>query len=159
MSEDNKRHVGIPRLTNSSEFVEVIGIPRLTSTNEDYLEAIYQLGGIDGQVRSSDLAGHLHVSKASVNTAINTLKQAGLVKQPYYGGISLTESGSVYAAQILERHQVLCHFLIEVLGVAPQVAEEEACLMEHAICSDTLHRLSQHIQWFESQKTVKVENG
>lgn len=120
--------------------------PKLTSANEDYLEAILELGGMTGEVRSVDLAAKLDVSKASVNNALNNLKTAGLVEQPYYGDITLTKEGAVYAASILERHHVLYHFLLDVLGVAPEVAVEEACKMEHAISDDTLERLTKHLR-------------
>ncbi|MDR3052455.1 MAG: metal-dependent transcriptional regulator [Coriobacteriales bacterium] len=118
----------------------------LTAANEDYLEAIYQLGGADGAVRSVDIAAKLSVSKASVNKAVATLKQAGFVEQPYYGDVTLTKAGATYAASVLERHHVLYHFLLDVLGVEPQVAEDEACQMEHAISDDTLVRLTAHLK-------------
>ena len=119
---------------------------KLTPANEDYLEAIYELSRDSGLVRSIDLAQKLDVTKASVNNAIKNLKQAGLVEQPFYGDISLTDKGAEYAASILERHHVLYHFLLDVLGVEPKVAAQEACLMEHAISDDTLKRLTSHLR-------------
>jgi Mn-dependent DtxR family transcriptional regulator len=124
----------------------ILQTEKLTSANEDYLEAIYELGGADGAVRSVDLAAKLGVSKASVNNAVNNLKQAGLVDQPYYGDITLTKSGAEYAAGVLERHHVLYHFLLDVLGVQPEVAVDEACKMEHAISDETLRRLTEHLK-------------
>ena len=119
---------------------------RLTPAHEDYLEAIYQLGEQGRMpVRSVDLADRLDVSKASVNKAIANLKKAKLVEQPHYGDITLTGKGCAYADGILERHQVLYHFLIDVLGVKPAIAEEEACSMEHAISDDTLRRWIDHL--------------
>ncbi|MCL1847105.1 MAG: metal-dependent transcriptional regulator [Coriobacteriia bacterium] len=119
---------------------------KLTSANEDYLEAIYELGGSRNPVRSVDLAARLEVSKASVSGALKNLKQAGLVEQPFYGDITLTEKGETYAAAILERHHVLYHFLLDVLGVEPSTAADEACKMEHAISDDTLSRLTAHLK-------------
>jgi Mn-dependent DtxR family transcriptional regulator len=121
-------------------------IDRLTSANEDYLEAIYELSREGNAVRSVDLAAKLEVSKASVNNALKNLKQAGLIEQPHYGDITLTQEGTEYAAGVLERHHVLYHFLLDVLGVDPQTAVEEACEMEHAISDDTLKRLTKHLK-------------
>lgn len=118
----------------------------LSPANEDYLEAILALGGSKGTVRSVDLAERLKVSKASVNNAIKVLKESGYAEQPLYGAITLTEKGAEYAAGVLERHHVLYHFLLDVLGVEPQVAAREACIMEHAICDDTLKRLNAHLK-------------
>ncbi len=119
---------------------------KLTPANEDYLEAIYELGRDSGSVRSVDLAAKLDVSKASVNNALKNLKQAGYIEQPHYGDITLTGEGADYAAGILERHHVLYHFLLDVLGVDPETAVEEACEMEHAISDDTLKRLTKHLK-------------
>ncbi len=113
---------------------------KVSPANEDYLEAIYELDKAGGAVRSVDLAAKLDVSKASVNNAIKQLKAVGLVEQPYYGEITLTEEGMAYGASVLERHHVLEHFLTEVLGVEVAVAEDEACRMEHTISEDTMRR-------------------
>jgi Mn-dependent DtxR family transcriptional regulator len=120
---------------------------KLSSSNEDYLEALYQLGAADKAIRSVDLATKLEVSKASVNKAINNLKQAGLVEQPHYGDISLTEEGLSYARKVQSRHETLTQFLSEVLGVETGKAQQEACKMEHALSDETLDR------WIEFMKT------
>ncbi len=119
---------------------ETEGVERLSASNEDYLEAIYQLGGAGLSVRSVDLATKLDVSKASVNKAVNNLKSAGLVEQPHYGDITLTEKGLLYARGVQSRHEVLSQFLIQVLDINPETAQAEACEMEHAISDETLDR-------------------
>ena len=55
----------------------------LSMANEDYLEAVWRimLERDDDSVRSVDVAELLGVSKASVNTAISTLKNPGYVEQ------------------------------------------------------------------------------
>jgi len=123
---------------------------RLTPANEDYLEAIYEIGGTKGAVRSVDLATKLDVSKASVNHAIKYLKEVGYVEQPHYGDITLTKKGAAYAAGVSQRHHVLSRFLVDVLGVDPEVASVEACEMEHAISDDTLQRLTAHLKGLSS---------
>lgn len=119
---------------------------KLTSANEDYLEAIFELCRGGGSVRSVDLAAKLGVSKASVNKAVTTLKSVGLVEQPYYGDITLTEEGRAYGESVLDRHHMLFHFLVDVLGVDKKVAEQEACTMEHAISDDTMKRWTSHLK-------------
>jgi Mn-dependent DtxR family transcriptional regulator len=117
------------------EFVE------LSPSLEDYLEAIYNLEQMEGSaVRLTDVAQHLSVSKASVNRAIGTLKQSGLVLHEHYGTLSLTPSGQMQAKDIYRRHLVLKAFLIDVLDVDPALAEKEACLMEHALSSSTVEK-------------------
>ena len=119
---------------------------RISSAYEDYLEAIYELCGPDGAIRSVDVAAKLNVSKASVNKAVKALKASGLVEQPYYGDISLTEEGRAYGASVLERHHMLKRFLTDILGVEDDVAEDEACEMEHAISDDTMNRWVKYLK-------------
>ncbi len=114
---------------------------RMSQSNEDYLEAVYELaGGVQNPVRSVDIAEKLGVSKASVNKAVSVLRENGYVKQEPYGDVFMTEKGIEYGRSVLRRHLLLHHFLMDALGVDPVTAEEEACKMEHAISDDTLSR-------------------
>ena len=107
---------------------------KVSKSNEDYLEAIIMLGGTEeDSVRSVDVAKQMKVSKASVNKAVGLLKEKGLLNQEYYGDITLTPEGFEYGSSVYKRHRYLTAFLSKSLGIAEDVAEEEACLMEHAI--------------------------
>lgn len=133
----------------------------LTSANEDYLEAIVELArnsesGHDS-VRSVDIANKLNVSKASVNKAVNMLKNAGLINQHYYGKIELTDAGREYGESVWFRHRLLKRFLIERLGVDEETAEGEACEMEHAISLDTMHRWADFMHRTEGMSSVRDE--
>ncbi len=114
---------------------------KLTSSIEDYLEAIFRVSEDKGAARVTDVAARLGVSKASVTEAVRALKQNGLAEQERYGKITLTAQGLTQAKKVHRRHQILRAFLEGVLGVSPEVAEEEACLMEHAIGAETMQRL------------------
>ncbi len=122
----------------------------LTKASEDYLEAIYRLSleGAegDGSVRSVDVAERLGVSKASVNKALSTLKEADMVEQSRYGRVALTEKGREYAALVWRAHRTLKLFLESDLGVEPERADSEACLMEHALSADTMLRLIDYLR-------------
>ena len=114
---------------------------KVTPANEDYLEAIYELSALGTKpCRSVDIASKLDVSKASVNKAVSTLKEAGLVDQPFYGDVTLTEDGRVYGREVLSRHRALYMFLHEMLGVDEETAETEACAMEHVVSDETMRR-------------------
>ena len=107
---------------------------KVSMSHEDYLEAIIMLGGTTKEpVRSVDIAKQMDVSKASVNKAIGLLKEKGLVEQPYYGDITLTKKGLEYGRAVYKRHRYLTAFLSKAIGIPEKVAEDEACLMEHAI--------------------------
>ena len=107
---------------------------------EDYLEAIYELSPEGGQGRSVDVAEKLGVTKVSVGKAVKALKEAGLAEQPFYGDITLTKRGADYGRSVLARHRMLRTFLIDLLGVDPETAEDEACRLEHDISQDTVEK-------------------
>ena len=101
----------------------------LTRAGEDYLESIYRLSlesaEGDKSVRSVDVADQLEVSKASV---------------------ILTAEGEAYAKIVWRSHRALRTFLEHDLGVKPDVADEEACLMEHVLSADTMQRLIGYLE-------------
>lgn len=120
---------------------------KMSMSHEDYLEAIVELGGTtEVSVRSVDIATKLGVSKASVNKAVTVLKEKGLAVQPYYGDITLTEVGYAYGNSVLERHHLLFTFLTKALGISEEQADEEACLMEHAISDESFEKWAAYIK-------------
>lgn len=114
---------------------------KVSMSHEDYLEAIVMLGGTSTlPVRSVDIAAKLGVSKASVSKAVASLKASGMLNQPFYGDITLTEEGYEYGQAVLERHTMLTKFLLEAIGLDQEDAEEEACQMEHAISDESFEK-------------------
>lgn len=120
----------------------------LSRAGEDYLEAIYvlSLGSEGGSVRSVDIADDLKVSKASVNKALSLLKDQGMVSQEHYGKVTLTEEGLAYGRLVWRAHRALRAFLVDEIGVDYETADEEACLMEHALSQNTLNLLIDHLK-------------
>ena len=119
---------------------------KVSMSHEDYLEAIIMLGGTaEKSVRSVDIAKQMEVSKASVNKAVGLLKERGLVDQPYYGDVTLTAEGYEYGLNVYKRHRYLTAFLSKGLGISEDVAEEEACLMEHAISDESFAKWVEYI--------------
>lgn len=125
----------------------MISLEKMSKSHEDYLEAIVMLGGTtEVPIRSVDVATKMGVSKASVNKAVNSLKEKGLVDQPYYGDITLTPEGFKYGQAVLDRHHMLFKFLSKVLGIPEEQADKEACLMEHAISDDSFEKWVAYIK-------------
>lgn len=119
---------------------------KISMSNEDYLEAIVMLGGtVDNPVKSVDIARKLNVSRTAVNKSIAILKKNGLVSQPYYGDITLTEEGYAYGQAIYKRHRCLVAFFTKGLGIDPETAENEACLMEHAISDESFELWAEYV--------------
>ena len=122
----------------------------LSMASEDYLESIYRImdeqDAFETGIKSVDVAEQLEVSKASVNKAIATPKEHGMVEQTRYGRVTLTEAGREYGKDVWYRHRTLRLFLTKGLGVDEQIADEEACLMEHALSADTMKRWCAYLE-------------
>lgn len=121
---------------------------RYSESLENYLETIYMFGGKD--VKSIDLANHLEVSRASVNNAVNSLIEKGLVIKALYGNIDLTEEGLEVAKKVLQKHELLKEFLIDILRVEPMQAENEACGIEHVISDYTANQIKKLMKKLKS---------
>jgi DtxR family Mn-dependent transcriptional regulator len=113
----------------------------LSPSIEDYLEAIYLLDADQKGVRSIDVAAHLAVSKPSVNKALHNLTNAGLAKQEKYSLIYLTKIGREKAREVMNRHETIKEFLVNILKVAEPTAENEACMIEHAMSNETVSKM------------------
>ena len=112
----------------------------ISPTQEDYLEKILDLLNENAIVRVTDLAQLMNISKPSVNKAISSLKEHGLVEQERYSVITLTEKGECVAKNVRKRHDVLKKLLL-LIGVEPLKAENEACEIEHTVSVDTIEKL------------------
>ena len=102
-----------------------------SASMEDYLEAIIVLGEGDKAVRVTQISEALRVKKPSVISALKKLSQERLVEHKRYGYVTLTAEGERIARDVFRRHEVLRHFLAEILNVDPKIAAEDACKMDH----------------------------
>lgn len=127
---------------------------RINEATENYLEAILILEEKDTQVRMSDVAKMLKVSKPSVNKAMGVLKDAGYILHQKYGTILLTDEGREYAQKVYNRHKLFKRFFVEVLKVEEEIAEEEACHMEHCISDSTMEKLNAFLTQIMDEKKI-----
>jgi DtxR family Mn-dependent transcriptional regulator len=112
----------------------------MTQSLEDYLEMVSFLAD-EGEVRVTDIATRLEVSKPSVLTALKNLEDQNLLTHEHYGLVSLTKAGVSRAAEIRERHSFLTVFLHNIVGVSSETAEKDACKMEHLLSDETLKKM------------------
>jgi DtxR family transcriptional regulator, Mn-dependent transcriptional regulator len=117
----------------------------ISESLQNYLETILNLSRDGEPVRVTDIASRLSLAKASVTQALGALREQGLIHQDRYGPVELTPRGRHYAAAVRQRHELLLDFLIDVLDVDPKTAERDACLMEHAVSSQTIEKLVQFL--------------
>ncbi|NLU52466.1 MAG: metal-dependent transcriptional regulator [Clostridiaceae bacterium] len=119
---------------------------KLTFTMENYLEAIYELSGGTSGARVSDISERLGVTKASVNSAMSTLAEKGLVINEKYKEVFLTPAGLEQAKLISKKHFIIREFLMKVLKVDESIADKDACSIEHVISSDSVHAMQEFMK-------------
>lgn len=127
---------------------------RLSASLEDYLKEIYLLNLEGHEVRVTDIAHSLNISKPSVNRAMNTLKELQLLEHEHYGKIILTENGRDMAKNILDTNKIIYRFLTEILDVDEQTALTESDLMEHAMGKSTRKKLKKFIKKSADKKSA-----
>lgn len=114
---------------------------KISPSMENYLETIYDLG-LDGQIaRVKDVANRLNVKMSSVTGALQSLAKSDMVHYTPYQNIVLTEKGEELARLIHNRHRIITSFLTDVLGVEIEIAETDACKLEHVLSKETMNRL------------------
>ncbi|MBS6800149.1 MAG: metal-dependent transcriptional regulator [Firmicutes bacterium] len=112
----------------------------LTPAMEDYLEAILMIKQQHDYVRCVDVAEQLEVKKPSVSRAVKELTKSGHLVKNADGTLSLTELGLQLAEQVYEKHLFFTERLIAA-GVDPQIAEQDACGIEHAVSAESFQKL------------------
>jgi DtxR family Mn-dependent transcriptional regulator len=114
---------------------------KLSESQEDYLEAIYDLMGTGKEAGVTAIASSMNVKKPSVTAAMKILARKGLVVHDSYESVKLTVLGKKRASGIAKRHEVLRELIEKKLGFTRKVADRNACKMEHALDADVLAKL------------------
>ncbi len=112
---------------------------------ENYLETILMLGEQQDNVRSIDIANELSFKKPSVSVAMKNLRESGYILVDENGFITLTDSGRKVAETMYERHLLLSHWLTD-LGVAEDLAVEDACKIEHVLSAESFQAIKDYIE-------------
>lgn len=109
----------------------------MRESGEMYLETILILKNQNGSVKSVDIARKLDVSKPSVSRAVGILEDDAFISIDEGGLIELTKKGQKQAGSIYEKHICLTSFFTEIVGISSDIAEEDACKIEHIISDES----------------------
>lgn len=118
----------------------------ITSSLEEYLKTMYLLNKINGQIRVTDIANELNLTKSSVNRAIKILNEEKYINYETYGNITFTKLGEKKALEIIRRNEILKAFLVKVLEIDEKTAIKEAKNMKHAVSEETITKLEKYIK-------------
>lgn len=118
----------------------------MTDSLEEYLYTIYVLSKNGNGARVTDIASNMEVTKASTNTALNLLKEQGLVNYEKYKNVTITKSGIVRAKYIERRHDLFRKFLKDIIKTDEKLVETETEKLAHCISCHTAAKLERFIE-------------
>jgi DtxR family Mn-dependent transcriptional regulator len=116
------------------------------SKREDYLEAIYLLIQNNRCNPTTDeIESVLKRPHDEVAADLQILSDDGDLTLDDHGTAALTQQGEEVGMRVVKKHHVLQCFFTEMLGVEPDAASREACVIEHGISDDIIHRLGKYL--------------
>ena len=122
-----------------------------TGRNEDYLEAIYTVQKRKGYAKVKDISIILGVGAPSVTEMFKKLSDEKLVNYEKYSGVTLTSRGKKIAIETRDKHNTIREFLL-ILGIDEDIADEDACRIEHAVNPETMARLTNFVSFVKQTK-------
>jgi len=140
---------------NNADIQKLYESTGLSSNMEDYMETIAMLSVENRVVRVKDIAKKLDIKMPSVTSALNKLRDMGLIDYEKYGFVELTEKGKEISEQVYNKHLCLYDFFHEVLQLNPITADQEACKVEHSLTPETCVQLHKFMKFIKSPETQK----
>lgn len=129
--------------------IETKEVARLSATEETYIETIHALIEKHGYAAVTDIAKERNVKSPSVTSMLHKLDSMGFVKYTRYRSVTLTQKGEILAIFLKQRHKSLKAFL-KLLGVDEDIAEKDACIIEHVVHAETMEQLSKFVEFVQN---------
>ena len=120
---------------------------KLTNSQEEYIKTIYILSKTEKEIRVTDIAKRLGITKPSVNRAIKNLKDLNLLNYQTYGEIKLTKEGEIQAQEILKKEDIVKKYARkkEIYKIS-DIRKKFAVITVDAKCTKKCILASQNIQ-------------
>lgn len=129
--------------------LEMSNIGNISASLEDYVEVIFDLHRKKGLARVADVARRKNVKMASVNNAIKRLAKEDMLTHENYKSIILTSKGTRLAKKLDKRHAVIKKFLEKIVKIDPEIADRDACTIEHHVQKETIDGLIKFIENYD----------
>jgi DtxR family Mn-dependent transcriptional regulator len=123
---------------------------------EEYIEVMYLLAREKGAIRVKDLADKLGVRPPSVVEFLEKLSKKGYIRYEKGEFIVLSEKGRMVAEEIYSRHIALKDFLMLLLKIPEDIAERDACYIEHGIHETTLNIIKQFMKYIRERSEEEL---
>ncbi len=118
----------------------------MRKTAERYIETIYILEKREGSARTGKISAEMKVRSPSVTEMLRRLQEDGYVEYEPWKGVRLTASGKRTALRLMKTHKTIADFL-EIIGIERELAEIDACQIEHYVSSQTVKKLRKFVQF------------
>ena len=139
---------------NDSAFWRAFEESALTHSAAHYLTTIMHLKKGQGYARVTDVAEHLGVSRGAASRATSLLKERGWIQEDPHRMLELTDDGRELARTVERNFLVVQCFLEDILGIQKDVAQEDACKLEHLLSTETANRLFRLIRVLQESKPL-----
>jgi len=120
------------------------------TTTQEYVEVIHDLERANKVARVKDIAEKRGVTRSSVSLVLNQLVKKELIAHEQYGHVTLTETGQSLASSLERRHRIIKGFLVSALGIPEEVAESDACKLEHHVSDESLAAFVRFLSFIEN---------
>ncbi len=108
-----------------------------------------------GYARVSDVARHLGITRGSVSVTLKGLRQRGLVVEDEHKHLGLSEEGIRIARGIHIKRILVQTMLRDVLGIPDDLAEQDACKIEHLVSDYTAEAISKFLQKLSGMESAE----
>ena len=105
-----------------------------------------------------DVASYLGFSKPSVSHAVKLLQEEGLLQIDPKKYLILTENGKEVAQSTYRRHLFFSEML-ENIGVPRDIAQKDACRIEHIISEETFEAIQNFYQKAEQLESKRSDDS
>jgi len=122
----------------------------ITHSGAHYLLAVASFTKSGHAPRAADVARHLGVSRAATSTQLRSLQEHGMVETDADQRLHLTRAGADLVARVAGKREVLRVFLRDILAVREEIAELDACKVEHLLSEETSAALVRLIRFLRS---------
>lgn len=122
----------------------------LTHSSIHHLMAMHELLKKHGYVRGVDISKYLDISRSSVSITLRKLISRGYVTEDENKFYLFTERGEDLINSVLSKRNIIRLFFEHALKLEPEVAEAEACKIEHLLAENTGQRLMSFMGYYLS---------
>ena len=119
--------------------------PDLSVAIQDYVKEIYKLQSSGQRATTTVIAKAMGVAPSSATSMLKKLAALGLAEHAPYRGVTLSESGTKIALEVIRHHRLLEQYLAETLGVPIDALHDEADRLEHVISEELEARIDEQL--------------